>query len=817
MPRFKTLQTRFTQGEIDPLMIGRVDVDQYYGAGEFLRNVFTMPQGGVRRRPGLEFIGRVLGQLTLATPNAATAPNGGTAANGYDDNPANTVLTTTNISTTNNYVVLRYDMGAAVAMGTVYLYDLKLSAAGSSSEFFIQVSTDDATWVTKGEALAISDTGKNFSRRIHGSYRYIRLVRVGTTDLGTRKVELDDMLVYTEGAVSNSKLINFEFNVTQTYVFVFTDKNIAVYQNGVYLIDLRTADYTHARIPYIDWLQNADTLLVYHEDVQTKSIVRGSDNDIWTVASVTYTNIPKYYFGEITGASDDEAQIVDLSALNTSSYFYFIIDGVTSESVQLTGTGATNASNIETAINAMANIGANGVSVTNTGNYVMNITFDGTNTAGRPWPLITAIVSGGGGSISVRRTLGGGEEIWSATRGWPRHAGLYQGRIWIDGGKSRPTVVYGSKVNSLFDYNFGTAQDDEAIGPLGFEGYNNIEAIYPGRSLMVFTSGGEYILPQPFGDPLTPGNVTVARQSRVGSAGYLRPQETEGGVLYVQRGGKSVQEFIYDDSQQAYANNLVSLLSSHLVDSPVDFALRRATNTEDGAYLLMVLEDGSLTVVNVLRNQGIAAFTKQTTEGEFKNCTADVEDMYFVVAREINGSDVQYLERFNGDHYTDASTRFTTGLPESDFNVPQLIAEECRVLADGAIMDNATPDADGDFSISRDAEESLEIGINFTPLIKDLPVENPQLGSVIGMPVNISQVILRLSETAGIKVNGKTVSFRGFAPSGSGSPLDAVPTRFTGVKELKGWRGWTDGGQVEITQDDPLPLTLLALSKRVNV
>jgi hypothetical protein len=222
--------------------------------------------------------------------------------------------------------------------------------------------------------------------------------------------------------------------------------------------------------------------------------------------------------------------------------------------------------------------------------------------------------------------------------------------------------------------------------------------------------------------------------------------------------------------------------------------------------------------VNVLRSQGIAAFTKQTTAGSFKNCTADVEDMYFVVEREINGTDVQYLERFNQDHYTDASSRFTTGLPTDSFTTLQLAGEECRVLADDAVLDNVTPNAStGAFTISRDAEDSLEVGLNFNPTIKDLPVENQQVGSVIGMPVNISQVILRLSETAGIRVNGKTVSFRGFGPSGGGSPLDAVPTRYSGVKELKGWRGWTEGGQVEITQVDPLPMTLLALSKRVNV
>lgn len=780
MPRWKTLQTRFTQGEIDPLMIGRVDVDQYYGAAEKLRNVFTIPQGGVKRRPGLEYLDNVLGQLTLATPSSATAPNGGTAANGYDDIAANTVLTTTNISTTNNYVVLRYDLGSAKRIGVVYLYDLKLSASGTSSEFYVQVSTNDSTWVTVGEALTISATGKDYSRRVHGSYRYVRLVRVGTTDLGTRKVELDDMLVYEEGDLSATRLIFFEFNVDQTYVFVFSDKNMAVYQNGVYQIDIRISEYTHARIPYIDWLQEGDTLLLYHEDVQTKRVTRQGANDAWAVGIITYTNIPTYNFGLYTAPAND----------------------ITFSATTGTAATATSASGVFTA----AWVG-NIIRVTN-GYARITAYSSATSVTVTIWDALDSV--GPYASYTIE------EPIWSTSRGWPRHATLYQGRIWIDGGKSRPTVVYGSTVRSFYDYNFGTGLDDEAIGPLSFEGYNNIEAIYAGRNLMVFTSGGEFILPQTFGDPITPDNVTVARQSKIGSARYLRPQETEGGVLYVQRGGRSIQEFIYDDSQQAFVNNLLSLISSHLVEDPVDFSLRRATNTEDGSYLLMVLADGSLTVVNILRSQGIAAFTRQETLGTFKNCTADIEDMYFVVQREINGVDVQYFERFNNDMYTDAGTLFTTGLPQDTFNVPQLIGEECRVRADGATMANETPDADGTFTIKRDAETTLEIGLNFDPLIKDLPVENPNMGTVLGMPVNISQIILRLFETSDLRINGKTVSFRGFGPSGNGSPLDSQPL-YTGVKELKGWRGWTEGGQVSLTQVDPQPMTILALSKRVNV
>lgn len=45
MPRVRNIQQRFTQGELDPRMIARVDIDQYYGALESALNIFPIPQG----------------------------------------------------------------------------------------------------------------------------------------------------------------------------------------------------------------------------------------------------------------------------------------------------------------------------------------------------------------------------------------------------------------------------------------------------------------------------------------------------------------------------------------------------------------------------------------------------------------------------------------------------------------------------------------------------------------------------------------------------------------------------------------------------
>ncbi len=50
------IQTNFTVGEVDPLLRGRIDLNQYFSALKTAQNVVVIPQGGVRRRPGLKFI-----------------------------------------------------------------------------------------------------------------------------------------------------------------------------------------------------------------------------------------------------------------------------------------------------------------------------------------------------------------------------------------------------------------------------------------------------------------------------------------------------------------------------------------------------------------------------------------------------------------------------------------------------------------------------------------------------------------------------------------------------------------------------------------
>lgn len=71
MSNTEVLYSAFNVGEIDPLLKSRVDLDQYYLGADRMRNVLLLPQGGVRRRPGLRRIDEINERAELNIPEKA--------------------------------------------------------------------------------------------------------------------------------------------------------------------------------------------------------------------------------------------------------------------------------------------------------------------------------------------------------------------------------------------------------------------------------------------------------------------------------------------------------------------------------------------------------------------------------------------------------------------------------------------------------------------------------------------------------------------------------------------------------------------------
>ncbi len=122
-------------------------------------------------------------------------------------------------------------------------------------------------------------------------------------------------------------------------------------------------------------------------------------------------------------------------------------------------------------------------------------------------------------------------------------------------------------------------------------------------------------------------------------------------------------------------------------------------------------------------------------------------------------------------------------------------------------MQNQTP-VGGSITIERTAADSAEVGLFFRPTVKTMPIEKDiGPGYNLNAEKRIVNAMVYLQNTTEIKVQDVDVPFRQF---GTGI-LDQAVTPFTGKKEVY-LLGWDKSAVLELTQDNPAPMTVLALS-----
>jgi hypothetical protein len=170
------------------------------------------------------------------------------------------------------------------------------------------------------------------------------------------------------------------------------------------------------------------------------------------------------------------------------------------------------------------------------------------------------------------------EDLWSETRGYPACGTFYQGGHYMGGFRSAPDVVARSRLGNFTE--FKEDQDPVATSPLvlqpDIDDLIVIRAIYPGRSLQIFTSSAELYFPD---EPITPENAALKVTSRRGHQARTQPVDVQGGTFFVDRNGTAIREYLFSEAEQSYTAEPISTLGGHLVQQPVDIALRRSVDT----------------------------------------------------------------------------------------------------------------------------------------------------------------------------------------------------------------------------------------------
>jgi hypothetical protein len=595
----------------------------------------------------------------------------------------------------------------------------------------------------------------------------------------------------TESAGNGTRLVEFEFSTSDSYMLCFTHNRMHIFKNkalitaingtGNNYLDTSGVGLTGARLANIVWTQSADTLIVVHPDINPIKIVRGGTDATWTATAITFDSIPKYAF---TAAFSNPAGTLTPSAV--------------SGKVTLTASSSVfTAGSVGQYVNATPQGRAKIVKY-NSGTSVDAIT---------EFPFFnTSAIANGSWEYES-----GYEDVWSSGKGWPRSVTFHEGRLYFGGSKSRPSTIWGSKVGLFFDFDPTEGLDDDAIeATLDTNTFNAIVDIISGRDLQVFTTGGEFYVPQNGLDPITPTNFFVKTASRNGIKEGVRVQQLESGTIFVQRQGKSLNEFAYTDTQLTYVTQKISLLAGHLLRTPTRMALRRSVATDENDLLLITnSDDGTMAVFSLLRAQNVIAPSEFiTVDGSFVDVGVDISTIYVVAKRNVNGTFQYFVEAFDNDLLTDSSK---TGGAAASVSMSHVATETVNVILDGSVQANQTVPGGGTVTFPRSSATKYEVGLPITVRAVTMPVDlKLQTGTRIGFKKRIVEVNALVASTQHMKINTIEVPFRAF-----GDILDEAVDEYTGTKTIHGLLGYTTEGKITIEQDVPLKMTLLGLEYKV--
>ena len=405
------------------------------------------------------------------------------------------------------------------------------------------------------------------------------------------------------------------------------------------------------------------------------------------------------------------------------------------------------------------------------------------------------------------------EQSYSSLRGYPAAVGFHENRLWFGGTLSQPDTVWASKSGLYYNFDIGDAADDDSLELIMSIGeVATIRHFVSNRDIHIFTAGSEFYIPTFENQPITPTNARVKRQTSFGST-FVRPQPFYGATIFGQVGGKMIRQFVYDDSEQAYKADPISLLSSHLISDPVQMCvISGAVNTAE-SFVFAQNYTGEIAVYNLNRVEGVAGWTRFETNGSFHSVTA-IDSRVFAIVKTNLGSGTQsfVLTELNqnvsldlGNAYTGTAGVFTvSNFFENGAEVDVISATDYlgKFTVSGGQVDVSAVDA---------SLTSCQVGFGFDVELKTNPIDvNTAIGPETGQPRSLSRVILDLSETLSVSVNNKKLIIRKVNNDFS-QPRQAV----TGKREFY-LLGYNKDPQVTVTQTAPMFIQVNGLVAEVS-
>jgi hypothetical protein len=440
---------------------------------------------------------------------------------------------------------------------------------------------------------------------------------------------------------------------------------------------------------------------------------------------------------------------------------------------------------------------------------------------------------------------------WSPLNGWPASVGFVEQRLVFGNIHGLPSTIWASE-SGLFD---SFSPDTKSLSPPGVTSPDNLDRsvgdanswtyslvsgemdavtwIEAHRFVAAATLGRIFQIRGSGGGLITPTSREVSAPAADGSL-PVKPARSLSETVYISSSGRVAYALISAESEAGYIK--VEPITHHADHALASTPIQLASSRYPWFSIYVVREDGRLYACVLDRSAaaGVNAWYEIAPGGTdvvVESCTVIAsadggkDELWLVVRRSIGGTPKRFLEvltpRFEdidsqeSPSFLDASvSTFGPGTITVLAGLSHLEGETIQVVADGDARELTV--VGGQVTLWRESQV-VHGGLGYEATIRVLPVGGQsQTGQLEGVMKRWVELTLHLHRSRGGKIrllSGQEVPIR---MQGLTSPMDTPPELFTGQYQISPPPEWNRHGQIEIVQDEPYPMRLLAFSGRLE-
>lgn len=427
-------------------------------------------------------------------------------------------------------------------------------------------------------------------------------------------------------------------------------------------------------------------------------------------------------------------------------------------------------------------------------------------------------------AYSTDETASWDEGAFSAVRGYPGAVAMHEQRLIFAGTSSQPQTIFGSVTGDFRNFRQTGLDDGSFVYQIGAQENNPINWLVSQDGLIVGTDGDEWLLTGG-ANALTPSNVTTKRQSGYGSS-RVQPVLVGSTVLFVQRGGLSLREYVFQWESQNYIAPNVTQLFSHRTLAGIR-AVAFSQNPEQ--ILWVVTNDGLLLSCTYRREEQVVAWSSHPTDGLVESVSsvyglpASGDEVWLIVNRggtrrieRLRSGYWAALERGEQVWHADAAIE-KVGSFASISGLAHIEGKEIVIIADGSEMPSQRVTS-GEVSVPPGTLHAV-VGLPFESMIQPMPFEVPlQDGSAQGRKFKVTELAVVLYRSQSGKYgDSEAATFYDLLTRQATDDPNTAPPAYTGMKRLTTMSQYRDDASVVVKTSSIMPLNVLSLIPTLDV